>query len=389
MRRGKSIAGLWFLSGCLGVSLLNPFNLCGWAQSPASPQQASPAQDANAQGSSASPQLVQHPAAPLSIADYDYLLDVLFPIDHALPPAVDYVMVLRFEPHLHPESQIVIRHYHQGRIEANLTEVASGSAWKAAYQQLVPGESPNFQAIASNIQLRDSKFRVDPQQLEAWHKEIFPVLAKQSARVRNIDKSLRSKGNHEIATMGTRYEFWFIQMNDEEHMVAWGSESESVQTGTSALTQWMNKVRLSAVGPWRTSTPPHAAVENALPMSSGTMAQPVASEPVPALPVPTAVQPGVMTSVQPAAAAVPTPAATVPATAANPVFPQPGHPETMSGATSGSQLGLAPVQPGTPAQPVLPAQPTTAAQQPAPAAAPASKPAGGDVLHPVYPQPGH
>jgi hypothetical protein len=361
------MAGLWFLSGCLGVTLLTSG---GWAQSPAA---------------AASPQLAQHPAAPLSIADYDYLLDVLFPVDHALPPTVDYVMVLRFEPHLHPESQIVIRRYHQGRIEASLTEVANGSAWKAAYQQLVPGESPNFQAIASNIQLRDSKFRVDPQQLDAWHKEIFPVLAKQSARVRNIDKSLRGKGNHEIATMGTRYEFWFIQMNDEEHMVAWGSESESVQTGTSALTQWMNKVRLSAVGPWRTSTPPHAAVENALPMSSGAMTVAPPSVPVAASPVPAGAQPAVGVPAQAVTATVP---ASVASTAANPVFPQPGHPETMSGATGASQLYLAPAQRGTPAQPALPAQPTTAAQQPAPAAAPVSRPTG-DVLHPVYPQPGH
>jgi hypothetical protein len=195
----------------------------------------------------------------LKLDQYEYLLDVLFPIDRSMPLDLDYMMVLRFEPHLHPESQVVVRRWHDGRIEATIQQVVSGNAWRSAYALVTPGQPLDFPAMAQSVKVRENKVLLNDEQVRAWHQAMFPAIEQQFSHVRSVDREIGRKGKHQAESTGTRYEMWFIEQDDEVHAVAWDTEIDALPTGSYALTKWMNEVRFYAANHTVIKAPPKLA----------------------------------------------------------------------------------------------------------------------------------
>ena len=204
--------------------------------------------------SAAAPAPVAAPAAKtprslLSYDEYEHLLNLIFPVDHALPMGMEYSIVLRFESLTnHPESQVVIRRWHDGRVEATLYRVEKGNAWQAAYGHNPDGKNFDFPAIVKDISIKQNRVLVSTQMVDHWHSELFPVIEHQFAHVRSNDKRISRTGTAGISQSGTRYELWFLQPDDEVHVASWDVETEVLPTGTYPLTKWMNLIRFHAEG---------------------------------------------------------------------------------------------------------------------------------------------
>ena len=193
--------------------------------------------------------------SPLSYDEYEHLLNLILPIDHAVPPAIEYTMVLRFEPHVHPESQIVIRHWRDGHTETAIYRVDHGNAWRSAYGNITDGQTPDFNSMVKETVIRRNGFLLGPDQERRWHNEIFPTLERDFGKVRALDKHNGRGSGQEVGLTGTRYELWYIQADDEIHVVSWDSEVEDFPTGSFVLTKWMNLIRWYANGHMTTYAP--------------------------------------------------------------------------------------------------------------------------------------
>jgi hypothetical protein len=196
----------------------------------------------------AAPPAITARNAGLSYDDYLHLMNVLFPVDHAVPPGLEYTMVLRFEPHLHPESQLVVRKFHSGRVDAVLYRVKVGTLWRDALQLRAANPDASLSEIAAAIPALKTQVPVTPQLVAEWHKQLFPTLARSFDRVKREDKRVQRTGRWDTMSGGTRYEVWYIEGNDEVHTIGWDNEVDSVGTGNFALAKWANPIRLYADG---------------------------------------------------------------------------------------------------------------------------------------------
>jgi hypothetical protein len=179
----------------------------------------------------------------LTFDEYEHLLNLVMPYDHRSPPGLEYSLILRFEPHVHPESQIVIRRWRDGRIETELYRVDKVNAWRAAYGNVTEGQTPDFVAMTHLIKIVRNSINVKPSEEAAWRRELLPTLQKELAEVRKRDKQRKHDDEHVLAANGTRYELWYIQNDNEMHFVSYDNEVDSVTKGTQDLTRLMNKVR--------------------------------------------------------------------------------------------------------------------------------------------------
>lgn len=186
--------------------------------------------------------------AQLSVEGYEHLLNVLFPADHAVKPGLDYTLVLRFEPHLHPESQVVIHRYHSGKVEGSFDRVLEGNAWRAAYQSGEDLSNTQYESVAKTIPVRRSAFTLTDAEVQGWHNELFPLLSQGFHRVRTESKQIQRSGTWKVMANGTRYELWLIQGDDEVHLVSWDSEVEPTPNGSTGIVRWMNTIRWQASG---------------------------------------------------------------------------------------------------------------------------------------------
>jgi len=167
----------------------------------------------------------------------------VLPYEHRSPPGLSYSLILRFEPHIHPESQIVIRHWRDGRTETELYRVDKVNAWRAAYGNVTDGQTPDFVAMTNQIKIVRNSFNVQPSDEAAWRKELLPTLQKELAKVRKQAKQRKHDDEHLLETNGTRYELWYIQGDNEMHFVSYDNEVDTVTKGTQDLTRLMNQVR--------------------------------------------------------------------------------------------------------------------------------------------------
>ncbi len=198
-------------------------------------------------------------AAQMSVEGYDHLLNVLFPADHGTHPGLDYTLVLRFEPHFHPESQIVLRRFHNNKVEATYDRVVSGNAWRAAYAQGDQLSNSQYETIAKTIPTRHSSFTATDFDVQQWHAELLPLLSQGFTHLRKASKQIQRSGTWDVMTNGTRYELWLIQGDDEVHLISWDSEVEPLPSGTTGLVRWMNLIRWQAAGHTLATPPPARA----------------------------------------------------------------------------------------------------------------------------------
>ncbi len=179
----------------------------------------------------------------LTFDEYEHLLNLVLPYEHRSPPGLEYSLILRFEPHVHPESQIVIRRWRDGRIETELYRVDKVNAWRAAYGNVTEGQTPDFVAMTNQVKIVRNSFNVQPSEEANWHKELLPTLQKELAKVRKQAKQRKHDDEHLLATNGTRYELWYIQGDNEMHFVSYDNEVDTVTKGTQDITKLMNEVR--------------------------------------------------------------------------------------------------------------------------------------------------
>lgn len=179
----------------------------------------------------------------LSFDEYEHLLNLVLPYEHKSPPGLSYSLILRFEPHVHPESQIVIRRWRDGRIETALYRVDKVNAWRAAYGNVADGQMPDFNAMTKQITVVSNSFNVQPSEAAAWNKELLPTLQKELATVRKSAKKHKHEDEFPLETNGTRYELWYIQGDNELHFANYDNEVDSVTKGSLQVTKLMNDIR--------------------------------------------------------------------------------------------------------------------------------------------------
>jgi len=179
----------------------------------------------------------------LSMNDYEHLLDVVLPADHRTRPGLEYTFILRFEPHIHPESQIVIRQWRGGRVETAVFHVQERNAWQAAYGKVAPGQTPDFDAVAKDVKVDHKSFQLAPADEAQWRKQLMPAIQKELAKANKKIKHIDREGVHELQMNGTRYELWYIQGDNEMHFTSLDSEVDTMTKGNLELTKWMNQVR--------------------------------------------------------------------------------------------------------------------------------------------------
>jgi hypothetical protein len=179
----------------------------------------------------------------LSINDYEHLLDIVMPADHRTRPGLQYTLILRFEPHIHPESQIVIRRWRDGTIETALFRVDKTNAWEAAYGKVAPGQTPDFDAIAKDVTVVRKSFHLAPSDEAQWRKQLMPDIQKELAKANKKIRHIEKERVHDLEINGTRYELWYIQGDNEMHFVSLDSEVDTMTKGNLVLTKLMNEVR--------------------------------------------------------------------------------------------------------------------------------------------------
>ena len=179
----------------------------------------------------------------------------MLPLDHRSPPGLEYSLILRFEPHVHPESQIVIRHWRDGTTETAVYRVDKVNAWRAAYGNVAEGQTPDFVAMSKEIKIVRNSFYLQPSEEADWRKALLPALQKELSKARKKSKHRDKDGVHELEINGTRYELWYIQGDSEMHFVSFDSEVDSMTHGSEELTRWMNDVRSYANGHLTTYKP--------------------------------------------------------------------------------------------------------------------------------------
>ena len=201
----------------------------------------------------------------LSFDEYEHLLNLIMPLDQSSPPGLEYSLILRFEPHIHPESQIVLRRWRDGRIETALYRVDKVNAWRAAYGNVTDGQTPDFVAMTNQIKMVRNSFSISGTEEAQWHKELLPVLQKEVAQARKKVKHLKSERDLKVLGDGTRYELWYIQGEEEMHFVSLDSEVDGVTKGNESLTKWMNDVRSYAETHLATYTAPRNSPDEVKP----------------------------------------------------------------------------------------------------------------------------
>ena len=179
----------------------------------------------------------------LSLDEYEHLLNMVLPMDQKTPPGLSYTLVLRFEPHIHPESQIVLRHWRNGTNETAVYRVDQGNAWRAAYGNVAEGQTPDFVAMTKEIKVVRNSFNLSTSDEAAWRKELLPTLQKEIVKARKQAKQRKHDDEHLLEANGTRYELWYIQGDNEMHFVSWDNEVDTVTKGSQDLTKLMNQVR--------------------------------------------------------------------------------------------------------------------------------------------------
>jgi len=179
----------------------------------------------------------------LSFDEYQHLLNLVLPLDHRSPPGLEYSLILRFEPHIHPESEIVIRHWRNGATETAVYRVDKVNAWRAAYGNVTDGQTPDFEAMTKQITIVRNSFNVQPSDATAWRRQLLPTLQKELAKARKKVKHPGHNDEHEMLGNGTRYELWYIQGDEEMHFVSLDSEVDTVTKGNENLPKLMNDVR--------------------------------------------------------------------------------------------------------------------------------------------------
>jgi hypothetical protein len=186
--------------------------------------------------------------AQLSLENYSRLLDALFPRDYPPTLKLDYLMILRFEPNEGPESQLALRMWHDGRIEATLYRIQGVGAWRAANGYTARTGKVNLGAIARSINVQMTPLSISRSDVEKWHSSLFEAVRNSEAALEGSAEEFRRSGTRETVLDADRYDFWYVQGETEFH---WSFSdvriTDAPQGAILPLAKWMSMVRLESI----------------------------------------------------------------------------------------------------------------------------------------------
>jgi hypothetical protein len=184
------------------------------------------------------------PSPKLSAASYTRLLNMVLPPEYPRSQKLDYLFILRFEPNEGTESQLDVRAWHDGRVEATLSTIKGVSAWRVANDYIARTGKENLVAITDLIKAQTHPVNFSRSDLEKWHSSLFVALRSSESYLERSAQSYRTGGNRDAVLDGDHYELWYVQGETESHWsfsdVPAGS---ALQAPILPLAKWMVRFR--------------------------------------------------------------------------------------------------------------------------------------------------
>ncbi len=172
----------------------------------------------------------------ISNETYEAVLEIVFPRE----TACDYV--LRFEPTLAPESQIVIRRS-RGKTEAIEYTSLSGNIYRKLDRLKAKGASEDAMEMAKAIRVRKRTVEV-PLNYESLWRSNFSISNEASKKLLEERRAEEAQGIGTVPLDGTLYVIWRGQNGHDAFFRQWDHEvSDHEVTGEFQLVQWMNNIR--------------------------------------------------------------------------------------------------------------------------------------------------
>jgi hypothetical protein len=167
-------------------------------------------------------------------------LAILFPRDE---PAKNYLLVLRFEPSFHPESQIVIKGG-GNKVEVLEYTSLSGNIYSRLKEVLSHGGKEDAVEMAKLIKVRRRSIGMSDSKVKQWHAGFLHSFDELSKSFHDQTEQLDKEGSITVVLDGTLYEFWYSQGVSKTSFSVWDEEvSDRQPNGVLKVVRWMNGVR--------------------------------------------------------------------------------------------------------------------------------------------------
>jgi len=175
----------------------------------------------------------------ISRKTYERVLDTVFQRDEANR---DYDFVLRFEPSIAPESQIVIKRA-AGKTQIIEYTSLSGNIYRKLDNIMANGGKEDIAEMAKLVQVRKRLVEVRDAQVNQWRGSL-PGMMAASMKLLEQRSAEAARGIGTITIDGTFYTLWYDQVGSHLSIGVWDHEVSNREiTGELELVQWMNVVR--------------------------------------------------------------------------------------------------------------------------------------------------
>jgi len=171
---------------------------------------------------------------------YGQVLDLVFPRDETTR---NYLLVVRFGPSFHSESQIVIK---GGGDKVEVLEYTSlsGNIYDRLNNFVARGRKQDAVDLAKLIKVRRRAIEVPYAQAKQWQAGFLEGLEELSKSFKEQTEELDKDNSITAVLDGTLYEVWYSQGVSKTSFRVWDEEvSEKQPNGRMKIVQWMNAVR--------------------------------------------------------------------------------------------------------------------------------------------------
>lgn len=174
---------------------------------------------------------------------YRGVLDLLFPRNEENG---DYDFVLRFEPNVEPESQLVIKRAAE-RVKIIKYTSSSGNIYRKLNDVLAHGGKEDIAEMARLVQIKKTTIEVPSAQLRRWHESLIGSID-QTMKTFEQRRIEEEKGEGIITLDGAIYELWYNQIGIQcSFRILDHDLSDREVTGQFEVVRWMNSVRLDVI----------------------------------------------------------------------------------------------------------------------------------------------
>jgi hypothetical protein len=175
---------------------------------------------------------------------YNRVLDILFPRDDVdSSSGTVFVLVLRFKPSFHPESQVVIRRRF-AKVEVLEYTSPDGNIYGQLNQLSARVGKGDAVELAKLIKVKRRAVEVPYSQVKQWHGAFLISVGDSLATFREKNEEYDKAHTLTVALDGTFYDLWYQQGIDEVSFSLYDAEiAEQQPNGEFKLVRWMNAVR--------------------------------------------------------------------------------------------------------------------------------------------------